>query len=129
LQYHLDGEGDFECFFAAKPILAGDVVIVLCSPQMREWAHKYMHDRVMLMDSTFGTNKHGYSLFAIMAASDQGTGVPVCFMITKSESTESIATALEQFRNFLDDGRAEDKLIRPATTLTDDSDAEQGAIR
>jgi hypothetical protein len=129
LQYHLDGHGGFEHIFAAEPILTGEIVIVLCAPFMREWARQYMHGRVLVMDSTFGTNKHGYSLFAILAVGHHGNGVPLGFMITKSESTEAITAALKQYRSFLDSGTVPPApVIRPKTTLTDDSDAEQNAL-
>jgi MULE transposase domain len=130
LQYHLDGEGSFEPIFAAKPVLTGNVAIVLCTPTMRKWARMYMHGRVLVMDSTFGLNRHGYSLFAIMAVGDQGNGVPVCFMITKTEDADCIEGALLQFKLFLDDGTGENEpFIKPHTALTDDSKSEQLALR
>jgi hypothetical protein len=117
--------------FAAEPLLTGEVVIVLCTPTMRDWAHRFMHRSVLVMDSTFGLNKHGYSLFVVLAIGEHSNGVPVCFFITKSECTESIAIALKQFVSYLDEGRhsSQAALTRPSTTMTDDSAAEQAALR
>jgi hypothetical protein len=82
----------------------------------------------MVMDSTFGTNKHGYSLFAVLAIGEQSQGVPVAFLITRSETTESITVALEQFVTFLDAGISSESVpIRPSTVITDDSMSEQAA--
>jgi hypothetical protein len=132
VQWHLDGAGtQWPKIFAAEPVLTGDVVIVLCTPTMREWAHRFMHRSVLVMDSTFGLNKHGYSLFVALAIGEHSNGVPVCFFITKSESTESITIALKQFVRYLDEGRdsTQTALTRPSTTMTDDSAAEQAALR
>jgi hypothetical protein len=80
-------------------------------------------------------NKHGYSLFAVLAIGEQSNGVPVSFLITKSESTETSTTALKQFVGFLDEvsdtaaPAGHGTLIRPSTTMTDDSGAEQSALR
>lgn len=129
MQWYLDGESStWPSIFAAEPVLTGDVVIVLCTPVMKDWARKYLHRSVMVLDSTFGLNKHGYSLFAVMAVGEQGEGVPVCFLITKSETTESITTALKQFVSYLDSDAPDGSTpIRPSTILTDDCQAEQNA--
>ena len=81
------------------------------------------------MDSTFGLNKLGYSLFLIMAIGGQGQGVPIAFIIAKSESTESVITGLNQFKASLDDGLGPNESpIRPDTAMTDDINPEQAAI-
>jgi MULE transposase domain len=136
MQWHLDGDSNkFPRIFAAEPVLVGEVAIVLCTPTMREWARRYMQGSVLVMDSTFGMNKHGYSLFAVMVIGEQSNGVPVSFLITKSESTETITTALKQFVEFLDEvsdtaePAGHTTLTRPSTTMTDDSAAEQSALR
>jgi hypothetical protein len=129
LQWYLDGDGDkWPQIFASKPVLHGEIVIVLSSHIMREWARRYMHSSVMVLDSTFGLNKHGYSVFAALAIGEASEGVPVAFFITKSETTESIISALKQFVEFLDTENSEDSVpCRPSTILTDDSSAEQAA--
>lgn len=132
LQWLLDGDcGKWPSIFAAEPVLHGDVVIVLCTTTMRCWARKYMQGSVLVMDSTFGMNRHGYSLFALLAIGEQGSGVPVRFLITKTESAQNITTALNQFVAYLDaDSEASNAaLTRPLTTMTDDSVAEQAALR
>jgi hypothetical protein len=131
MQHCLDGQAGFASIFAAKPILIGDVTIVLCTPAMKQWARKYIPGRVLIMDSTFGVNQLGYSLFALMAMGHQGQGVPVAFMITKTETTENITTGLKQLRCFFDEGTTTEDppaAVRPSTTLTDDSTAEQNAL-
>ena len=99
----MDGQAPFAQLFAGKPVLTGDTVITLCTSVMRQWARKYMCQLVMLVDFTFRTNQHGYSLFTILAVSSHNHGVPVCFRILKSESTASITARLEQLRCFLDE--------------------------
>jgi hypothetical protein len=85
---------------------------------MREWARRYMHGSVMVMDPTFGTNKHVYSLFAVLAIEEHSQGVRVAFLITRAETTESITTALEQWVTFLDAGLSSGSVpIRPSTIL------------
>lgn len=85
----------------------------------------------MVLDSTFGLNRHGYSMFAVMAIGEQSEGVPVAFLITKTESTASITTALQQFVKFLDEHIEPNDatLTRPSTIMTDDCLAEQAACR
>jgi hypothetical protein len=130
MQHCLDGQAGFESIFAAKPILTGNVTIVLCTQTMRDWARMYVPGRVLIMDSTFGVNHLGYSLFAIMAVGHNGAGLPVAFMITKTETAENISTGLKQFRDFMDEETsAADRLVRPSATLTDDNTAEQNALR
>jgi hypothetical protein len=129
MQYCMDGQADFNSIFAAKPILTGDVTIVLCTRTMRDWAQKHIPGRVLIMDSTFGVNRLGYSLFTVMAVGHNGAGLPVAFMITKTETAENISTGLKQFRDFLDEKTPSAHLaVRPSTTLTDDSTAEQNAL-
>jgi hypothetical protein len=95
---------------------------------MREWARRYMHRSLMVMHSTFGTNKHLYILFAVLAIGEQSQGVPVAFVITRFNTTESITEALEQFVTSLDAGTSSGRaLIRPSTIITDDSMSEQAA--
>jgi hypothetical protein len=52
-------------------------------------------------------------------------------MITKTETTENITTGLKQLRDFFDEGTTTEDppaAVRPSTTLTDDSTAEQKAL-
>jgi hypothetical protein len=93
-QYCLDGEAGCESIFAAKPILTGGVTIVLCTRTMREWDRKFISGRVLIMDCTFEANQLGYSLFVIMAVGHHGGGLPVAFMITKTETAQNISAGL-----------------------------------
>jgi hypothetical protein len=64
-----------------------------------------------------------------MAVGHHGGGLPVAFMITKTETAENISAGLKQFRDFLDEETtAGDPPVRPSATLTDDSTAEQNAL-
>jgi hypothetical protein len=66
-----------------------------------------------------------------MSIGHQGQGLPVAFMITKTETTENIATGLKQLRDFFDEGTTTEDppaAVPPSTTLTDDSTAEQKTL-
>jgi MULE transposase domain len=125
-QWAMDGK-EMESVFAGEPVLTGTVIIVLCNQIMRGWARKYMHKSVLMMDSTFGLNLHGYSLFAVMTVGEHEEGLPLCFFITGDEKEETITTALMQFKLYLAaDGGPQ---VSPSTSMTDDCQAEQNAIR
>lgn len=99
LQYLLDGIEGHERIFAGMPVLTDDVVITLCTDTMLDWARSFLHNGPLMMDSTFGTNKVGCSLFIVLTMSPFGSGLPVCYFIAKREPTDSIATGLRQFRD------------------------------
>jgi len=42
------------------------------------------------IDATHGTNMYGHLLVTVMVIDDYGSGVPVAWLITKSENTESL---------------------------------------
>jgi hypothetical protein len=61
LQYERDGE--MERIFLIEPLLqADDVLIVMANDSMLDWARKFVHGRVLVMDTTFGLDRLGYSL-------------------------------------------------------------------
>lgn len=86
-------------FFIAEPELnlnlnGSNCIIVLANAEMTKWAKKFVPGRVLVMDTTFGTNRYGYSLLVMIAIDDRGKGLPVCFALLMHEDTESFAKAL-----------------------------------
>ena len=50
------------------------------------------------MDSTGGTNRHGYTLTQLYASTEQGFGVPLAMQVADTETIESFVHFLEQVR-------------------------------
>lgn len=49
---------------------------------------------VLFMDDTFGMTKYGYRLFTLMARREDGSGVPVAWLITNSEDADRLTLFL-----------------------------------
>jgi hypothetical protein len=81
------------------------------------------------MDTTFGLDRLGYSLCALMTIDDQGKGLPVALSIMKRETTESFERILRSFDEAVNINRDASERIVPAAIMTDDSGAEQAASR
>jgi hypothetical protein len=81
------------------------------------------------MDSTFGVNRLGYSLFTVMVVRHRVAGLLVAFMITTTETAENISTGLKQLPDFMDEETPAAHLaVRRSSTLIDHSTAEQSAL-
>ncbi|EFN58954.1 hypothetical protein CHLNCDRAFT_50501 [Chlorella variabilis] len=46
--------------------------------------------RLVFMDATFGVNKYGYPLYALVVQDESGRGVPVSFMVCSSDTAEVV---------------------------------------
>jgi hypothetical protein len=124
LQYERDVE--MERIFLIEPLLqADDVLIVMANDSMLDWARKFVHGRVLVMDTTFGLDRLGYSLCALMTIDDQGKGLPVALSIMKWETTESFERILRSFDEAVNINRDASERIVPAAIMTDDSGAER----
>ncbi|KAF8868336.1 hypothetical protein CPB84DRAFT_1756437 [Gymnopilus junonius] len=75
--------------------------IILSTPEMREAAWKYGHKKQVLMDLTFGVCSARALLLILMAIDENGTGIPICFiMFTARDSVK--ATHADYNKNLLD---------------------------
>jgi hypothetical protein len=129
LQFELDEKGQ-ERIFLAKPILkSDDCLIILANDRMLDWAREFLHDRVLVMDKTFGLNHLGYSVLAMLVLDESGGGLPVTFAIMKSEKSSSFEAVLRAFDAAVNAGRAASEYLKPAAVLFDNSDAEQLGAR
>jgi len=64
-----------------------------------EAALKYGHERPLIMDSTFGTNNLKFPLTTVMVVDDHNNGIPVAWLMSSSESIESVSKFLTAFRS------------------------------
>jgi hypothetical protein len=94
-------------------------IMVLITQWQRKMLIKF--GGTIIMDSTHGTNQHGYSLFTVMVIDDYGTGLPAAWFITSNEQTATIARALTKLKDAVTEWK-------PKTFVVDDADAEIGAI-
>ena len=79
------------------------LIIGIMSQQQRDIARKYGHGRAVFLDSTFGMNKWGLSLFTLMVAVPgtgraEVTGVPVAWVITSREDAMTTGQWLRALR-------------------------------
>jgi hypothetical protein len=79
-------------------------------------------NQVVMMDSTHGTNQHGFSLFTLLVMDEYGNGLPAGWCITSNEKLTTIALALSKLKDAVHGWT-------PRTFIVDDADAEIGAIR
>ena len=74
------------------------------------------------MDSTFGTNRHQFSLFFIMGRNNFGNGCSLAFFLIDGEDEKKIGRALTIFQSFMTDE------LQPLTIVTDYCLAEINAL-
>jgi hypothetical protein len=55
--------------------------IIISTPEQQEYAWKYGHQSLILLDGTFGISKHKLLLFIIMVIDNNGKGIPITFII------------------------------------------------
>jgi len=95
-------------------------MLVIQTTHMRKLMELY--GRTVFLDSTFGTNYYGYSLFLVMVVDNSGQGQPVAVVVLGQESIASIKAALEVLKKW-------NPTWQPAYFMTDKSDRERGAIK
>lgn len=49
---------------------------------------------VLFMDDTFGLTKYGYRLFTLMVRQDDGSGVPVAWLLTNGDDADRLVLFL-----------------------------------
>lgn len=55
--------------------------IIICTPEQQEYAWKYGHQNLILVDGTFGISKHKLLLFIIMVIDEKNKGIPITFIL------------------------------------------------
>lgn len=128
MQYGQDGSSEPRIFLA-EPVINNeqDCLIILANDQMMKWAREFVPGRVLVMDTTFGTNRYGFSLLVMLAVDERGKGLPVCFAIMMHEDAASFEKVLQVFKQALNEGGEGSSNLQPASILTDDSAANQKA--
>lgn len=76
-----------------------------------------------VMDSTHGTNIHGFNLFTVMVRDSYGTWIPAAHALVESECGELISKTIRTLRDWTANN------WKPRYFLTDDSAAEQLGVR
>jgi hypothetical protein len=102
------------------------VRVVVATPNMQQWTLKYGHDKPVSVDCTFGITRYGYAVFTITGMDDTQRGVPLAFAILAGEGEEDFAAVLKAVR---DHARKQCPDWSPSVFLSDDSQAEQNAIK
>ena len=64
-------------------------------PSSIKMARRWGNKRVIMMDSTHGTNNLGYPLTTVLVVDDHGNGHPVAWFFSSSESTASLTKFLK----------------------------------
>ncbi|GLJ43564.1 hypothetical protein SUGI_0906370 [Cryptomeria japonica] len=59
---------------------------------------RFLHDSIILMDSTFTTNKYGYQLYSCLVFDKQQSGVPVAWAVTSRNKIEDIKVWLMELQ-------------------------------
>ena len=59
---------------------------------------RFIRNGTIHMDSTGGTNRHGYTLTQLYASTEQGFCVPLAMQVADTETIESFVHFLEQVR-------------------------------
>jgi len=55
--------------------------IIICTPEQQQYAWKYGHQNLILLDGTFGISKHKLLLFIMMVIDDNNKGIPITFIL------------------------------------------------
>ena len=115
--------------FLAQPLMSATFCcITFCNDTMQTWAESCVSGSVLVLDTSFGTNKYGLHLLGAHGIDDRGRALPVLFALMVSESAEAIGMALRQFRARMQQ-RTRQAEWAPQCAITDKSAAEQHAIR
>ncbi|XP_064631784.1 uncharacterized protein LOC135489974 isoform X2 [Lineus longissimus] len=108
-----------------------DVAVAIVTPLMRRVHELIKHSaELVFIDASGNMDHQSCRVFLILTHSCAG-GLPLGVLITTSESTETITSALELYNSFLDDkafyGRGPSP--GPQLIMTDDSAAERQALQ
>ncbi|GLJ46816.1 hypothetical protein SUGI_0987230 [Cryptomeria japonica] len=87
---------------------------------------RFSHDSIILMDSTFATNKYGYQLYLCLVFDEQQSGVPVAWVVTSRNKIEDIQVWLMELRRR---GKEKRPDWRINAFIMDDASAEIQAIQ
>ena len=106
------------------------VVMAICTPLMRRVHEEIKHaSELVFMDASSNMDRHGCSVFLLLTHSCVG-GLPLGVLITTSESEMVIEAALKLYCSILPQSCFGGRGIQgPVLFMTDDSAAEQNAIR
>ena len=101
-------------------------VVSFMTAQQKVIAQTYGHERPWFIDSTFGLNKYGFSLFTIMVAGppcgrSKATGFVIGWVITSREDAETTAKWLLQLKRQIPE-------VKPSCILTDAAQALRNAV-
>jgi len=78
------------------------------------------------MDSTHKTNKLGWYLYTIMVRDEYGAWIPAAHLLTNGEDSDILAEAMRYLKRW---SKGQKGQWQPRYFLTDDSAAEQAAVR
>lgn len=82
------------------------LVIIIADRLQRALLHAH-GSRLVHMDAKHGTNPHGYPLYSLSVSDEHGKGVPGAFMITSSESADTVKLFLETVKQKIREDFAE----------------------
>lgn len=102
------------------------VTLILADKDMLAAARKYGHKRPVFMDTTFAINKYKFPFLTCLAPDSTGRGVPLFWAFLPNEQAETFEQALGVFKEAV---REKQPDWEPSCFMTDDSDAEQKAVR
>ena len=101
-------------------------VVCLMTPQQKVIAAMYGHERPWFLDSTFGVNQYGFSLYTIMVAGpphgkSKATGFVIGWVIVSREDAETTAEWLFALTKQIPH-------VKPSCIVTDAADALRKAV-
>lgn len=102
------------------------VTLLLADADMLKAAVQYGHGRPLFMDTTFAINRYKFSFLSILAMNHAGKGVPVGWAFLPDEQASTFTTVLSCWKARVQEEKAD---FEPSCFVTDDSDAEQAAVR
>jgi len=115
--------------FALLYVADASVIVAICTPLMKR-VHRLMKtsSEIVFVDSSGSMDRQNYRLFLLLTHSVAG-GLPLGVLITPSEDTATLTTALHLFNALLDSscfyGRG---TSGPEVFMTDDATAERQAL-
>ncbi|CAL9690696.1 unnamed protein product [Knipowitschia caucasica] len=106
------------------------LIVAMCTPLMKRVLQMVEQSGEMIfMDSSGNMDRHNLRVFLLMTHSCCG-GLPIGCLITTTESQNTIKAALDLYKSFLPDGAFYGRgCLGPQVFMTDDSDAERGALQ
>lgn len=74
-----------------------DLIIVLQTELMKKDLQDH-GSNIVFFDATHCVNQYSFPLFTLLVRDDHGHGLPVAYIITSSETQETISLALQKLR-------------------------------